>query len=395
MIFSLDISTLTFILLTLAFLFALTASIAGLKQMRTVARAGKRLPKDTPDDTDLPAISVIVYAHNAEKHIKNLLTSLLEQDHPNFEIIVVNDASEDNTAEIVNNMIPEDSRLYMTFVSPTARNISHRKMAYTMGLKAAKHPVALLTSSNIEVPHRSWLRHMSAPFANPDIEVGIGSAYVPASTDKGHGRYWRAFDSLTSETRWLGAALEGKTYRGTAYNLAFRPTAFFRHNGFASTNRFQGGEDDLFIKEISTSDNTATIFRPEAMPAISIDSAEYPRLWLRSKERYTFTSHYLRSPIQRMQGLMSLCVWAELGCAIAAAITGYPDMLPATIALLIMIISYGYRICVYRRAASAMRSIRLWWAVPLFWLIRPVANAIYRIGFQATRHTNYTWQQPK
>lgn len=395
MIFDIDISPITTLLLAVSLILTLLAVIVGLKQMRTVARAGKRFPEDSPEDADLPAISVIVYAHNAEKHIKQFLTSLLEQDHPHFEVIVVNDASEDNTAEIVDNMIADNPQLYMTFVSPTARNISHRKLAYTIGLRAAKHPVALLTSSNVEVPHKSWLRHMSAPFADQNIEIGIGMAYVPAETDKGKGKYWRAFDVLTSETRWLGAALEGKTYRGLAYNLAFRPKTFFEHNGFASTNRFQGGEDDIFINEISTPDNTTTIFRPEAMPAIAIEPAEYPRLWMRSKERYTFTSHYLHSPIPRMQGLLSLCLWGRLACLTAAIVTGLPNLLPAVAALLILGGSWGYQICVYRRAASALKSRRLLWTVPLYWLVRPVANAIYRASFQANRHTNYTWQQPK
>lgn len=393
--FYFDISPLVAILIAATLVFAIMGATIGLKQMRTVARTGHRFPTDEPDTGELPGVSVIVYAHNAEEHIREFITALLAQDHPNYDVIVVNDASDDNTAEIVNNMLAENDRLYMTFVSPTARNISHRKMAYTMGLRAAKHPIALLTASNVNIPGPSWLRHMSAPFADNSIDVGIGAAYVPSDTDKGKGRYWRSFDSIVSLSRWLGASLENRTYRGIYYNLAFRKSAFFNHNGFAGTNRFQGGDDDIFINEISTPANTATIFRPEAMPSINVVAEEYPRLWLRNKERYTFTSHYLHSPIPRMQGLLSACVWGTLLCTASVMAISFPNLLPGGVALIIMLSFWGYQICVYRRAAKALFSLRLWWSVPVFWLARPIANALYNIGFQANRHTNYTWQQPK
>lgn len=394
MIFSFDLHPTCLYLLVATLLFALSGAIVGLRHLRIVARAGRRMPDDMPSDNGLPGISVIVYAHNAEDHIEAFLKELLQQDHPKFEVIVVNDASIDNTSEIVDNMLESDPRLYLTFVSDTAKNISHRKLAYTIGLRAAHHPVALLTASNITIPSQSWLRLMAAPFADKDIEVGIGSAYIPASTDTGAGRFWRSFDTLSTESRWLGAALGRAPYRGTAYNLAFRPDTFFKHKGFASTNRFQGGEDDIFINEISTPENTAVVFRPEAMVAINLPPEEYPRLWKRSKERYTFTARYLHTAALRTQGFLSLCVWGALACAASAALLGLPNLVPACVALLMLLLMWGDQICVYRRAAKAMRQTRLWWSVPFLWLVRPIANACYRAGFQANKHTNYTWQQP-
>ena len=392
--FNLNIDIYCIILLSAAALFALLSALIGLRHMRKVARAGRRMPTDMPSDDSLSGISVIVYTHNAQDNIEAFLTELLQQDHPEFEVIVVNDASIDNTREIVENMIEKDNRLYMTFVSETAKNISHRKLAYTVGLRAAKYPVALLTASNITIPSPSWLRMMSAPFANGDIEVCIGTDYIPKQTDTGLGRFRRSFDTLTSETRWIGAALLGHPYRGTAYNLAFRKDTFFKHKGFASTNRFQGGEDDIFVNEIATPENTATVFRPEAMVAIDMPTEEYPRLWKRRKERYTFTSRYLHTGALRTQGFQSLCVWGALLCAVAAGVMSWPNLLPACIGIFILLLLWADQICVYRRAAGVMHAIRLWWSVPVLWLLRPIINACYRAGFQANKHSNYTWQQP-
>ena len=408
--FSLEISQVVWGLLGLLVVFAIIGATLGLRHMRAVARAGRRVEEpleepleDTPEEKaeaqeaqdEVPGLSVIVYARNAEDNIAGFLRQLLDQDHPDFEVIVVNDASIDNTAEIVDNMLAEDPRLYLTFVSDSAINISRRKLAYTLGMRAAKKPVALLTAANVEIPSRSWLRRMAAPFADPQVDMAVGALYMPVASDKGLGRYWRSFDSQVTDTRWVGAALLGSPYRGVRENLAVRVQAFFDNGGFTSTNRFQGGEDDIFVGEIAGRGEVATVFTPQATPTLVIPEDEYPRLWVRNKEHYTFTGRYLHTGAFRTQGVLSLCNWVVLLSAIAAGLLGWPNLLPACLALFGLLLYWGYQICVYRRSARAMRTIRLFWAVPLFWLIRPLATASYNTSFHSNRYSQYTWQQPR
>ena len=54
-----------------------------------------------------PYISVCIPARNEERDIKNCVKSVLNQDYPNFEVIVVDDNSSDNTAKIVRSMTEE------------------------------------------------------------------------------------------------------------------------------------------------------------------------------------------------------------------------------------------------------------------------------------------------
>lgn len=398
MYFNLHIDISVWILLGVCFTAALTAAVIGLRNMRAFVRKGRRMmtadPAIPPGDESLPGVSVIVYAKNAEHNIKEYLDSLLAQDYPKFEVIVVNDASIDNTAEIVDTLLASNKRLHYTFVPDSSRNVSRRKVAFTIGAKAAHYPVLLITASNLKLPSANWLRHMATPFANSDTELSLGTALYPGTAQHGAGKWYRQFDSLSVLTQWMGSAMAGHPYRGDAYSLAFRRDTFFAMKGFACSTRFMAGEDDIFVNSIAKPGNTSAVFNHEANPTVLLPEDEYPRLWLRQKERYTFTSRYLNTWALRRQAILSLCQWLSILSGFTATVISLPNIIPATAALTLLLLLWGYEICLYRRAATLTRTVRLFWSVPLFWLMRPLINAFLRLPFHAEKASNYTWQHP-
>lgn len=85
--------------------------ILNLKSIKTPStRAG--LPKKPP------LISVLVPARNEEENIGNCLDSLRSQDYPNFEVIVLDDNSDDNTAAIVTGYAARDHRIRLISGKP-------------------------------------------------------------------------------------------------------------------------------------------------------------------------------------------------------------------------------------------------------------------------------------
>ena len=60
-----------------------------------------------------PLVSVIIPAYNAERFIERTLKSVLAQTYHNFEVIVVNDGSQDRTAEIVQSIAKQDRRVIL------------------------------------------------------------------------------------------------------------------------------------------------------------------------------------------------------------------------------------------------------------------------------------------
>ena len=97
---------------------------------------------------DLPKVSVIVCARNEETNISDFLHTLLNQDYPCYEVIVVNDGSEDATQLVLEKYAQQNKNLYITFVPCEARVISSKKLALTIGIKAAQSEYILLTDAD-------------------------------------------------------------------------------------------------------------------------------------------------------------------------------------------------------------------------------------------------------
>lgn len=387
--------TLFLIFFGICFISALLAAIFGLRPMRALARRGRRIDSSTAATPAPASLALIVYAKNADDHIADFIRTIFRQNHPDFEVVIVNDASIDNTREIVETLMEEYPRLRMTFVPESARNVSRRKTAFTLGIKATEADVVLLTSSNCKIPSDSWLSEMSAPFANPEKEMVIGLTRIPPETNTAKGRRYRAFDSLSILAQWAGSALLGSPYRGDSMNLAFRRSTFFANKGFASSTPFKAGEDDIFVNNIANKTNSAIVISPDATPAVIWEASEYPRLWLGHKESHIFTSRYLHTAALRRQGFHSLMLWLSLATGAAAVYTAWPDPLLMCAPVVVTVLLWCYQICLYRRTARFMRDSLLRLTVPLYWLMRPLVNAVYRSRFSADKSKNYTWERSK
>lgn len=86
-------------------------------------------------DKDAQPVSVIVYAHGEPEDLRNNLPVLLNQDYPDYEIIVVNDGSDANSEDVLKLFSNEYKNLYYTYVPVDTQYLSHKKLALTMGIR--------------------------------------------------------------------------------------------------------------------------------------------------------------------------------------------------------------------------------------------------------------------
>lgn len=244
---------------------------------------------------DYPALSVIICARNEADNLRNFLPAILEQDYPEFEVIVINDASTDETEDVLTFLENKYTNLYHSFTPESARYISHKKLALTLGVKASKYDWLVFTETNCKPMSDQWLKLMARNFT-PQTEVVLGySGYEYA---KGWTNRKIDFDNLFHSLRYLGLALAGKPYMGVGKNLAYRKELFFQKKGFSSFLNLQRGEDDLFVNQIANRNNTRV--ETDINSTIRIQSSAKNQIWKEEKISYTATARFFKG----MQGVL-------------------------------------------------------------------------------------------
>ncbi len=402
MYFDINIDPLVWICLAVA---ALASLLAFWTRFIPIWYAGSAVGTDSYDNSDeeelanvesanaatYPKLSVIVYAYTEFEETEKYLEMLMAQDYPNFEVILINEGSAD-TLSILNERVGNRfGNLYITFIPHDAHNLSRRKLAYTVGMKAASGEIALTTASNCVIPSRRWLTEMMTPFVEDStIDIVLGYSHIDFHELRGAGKWYRQMDATLTACQWIGSAEMGKPYRGDCFNLAYRRELFFRQKGYSRTIHLVNGDDDIFLTPIMDGYNTAVVISPDSILTTQWDEVAN-RVLAATKERYQFTAQFLPQTAFIRAGIGSLMQWLSLLAAIGAAFAALPSYFGIIIAAVFLSILWISETLIYRRAARRLESICLWWSFPLFLLWHPIGNFIFKSRRRSQRRKNYTF----
>ncbi|MDE5674595.1 MAG: glycosyltransferase, partial [Muribaculaceae bacterium] len=306
----------------------------------------------------LPKASVIVYCFSNEEALADYLEILMNQDYPDYEVILVNEGSYDVSTALAERLQEKyPCRLYVTFIPPESHNLSRRKLALTVGIKAAHGDVVVTTASNCIIPSQQWLSLMMQPFIGSDrTDVVLGYAHINFENLHGAAKWYKEFDATLTACQWLGAAINHYPYRGDSFNLAYRRHLFFEQKGYSKTLHLMNGDDDLFINDISNCTNTDVMIAPDAILTYDYGEAGN-RIRNDLKERYQFTSLMLpRMPFLRA-GFGSAMQWTATACGIVASVVSLPNLIPLIVACALLAVLNIFEILLYRKAARALGSV--------------------------------------
>ena len=235
-----------------------------------------------------PGVSVIICARDEAENLRQNLVHILEQDYPAFEVIVVNDGSTDESEILLNNLKEQYPHLRSTFVPYGAKNLSTKKLALTLGIKAAKNDWVLLTDADCVPQSKQWIAKMARNF-NPGVEFVLG--YSPYTIEKTALNKLITYDTLFNALQYLGFALRGKPYMGVGRNMAYRKEVFFRMKGFASNLHLRSGDDDLMVNSAANEFNTKIEVSNESI--VWSEPKKNNHDWLYQKERHlSVSTHY-------------------------------------------------------------------------------------------------------
>ncbi len=221
-----------------------------------------KAPSSLIPPSPFPPVSVIVCARNEADNLRHYLQALTCQKYPEFEVIVVNDGSEDDTQFVLEQNAKLFHNLRLTFVPHDAWVRSSKKLALTLAAKAAKYDYLLLTDADCRPESPHWIEEMMRGFSNPETEVVLG--YSGYFSENSFVNRLIQYDTVFSALTYLGHALSRHPYMGVGRNLAYKKETFFRHNGFAGTLSQRAGDDDLFVNKIANRHNTEVVLTPDS-----------------------------------------------------------------------------------------------------------------------------------
>jgi len=234
-------------------------------------------------------VSVIICARNEEDNLKKYLPFVLKQDYPDYEVIVVNDCSDDASFEILGTYLQQYPHLKVSTVTKDPKFAHNKKFAQFIGIRAAKNDILLFTDADCKPETEKWLEGMVSQFDDKtDFVLGYGG-YMRA---KGLLNRYIRYDTLTIAMQYLGMAIRGIPYMGVGRNLAYRRSVFFENKGFGSYKGVVSGDDDLFVNSISRKKNTRVEFR-KGNHTRSVPSTGLVQ-WLAQKKRHLSSAPYYK-----------------------------------------------------------------------------------------------------
>ena len=236
-------------------------------------------------NTDLPPVSVIVCARNEEDNLFKNLPEILNQDYPDFEVIVVNDQSIDESKHIIQAYQKQYPHLRIVELEKNRHRKFGKKVPLTVGIKGARHSHLVMIDADCYPATKKWLRTMISNYT-PGKEIVIG--YGPYETEGGFLNKLIRFDTAVIAITYLSFARQGLPYMAVGRNLSYTKSRYFEVDGFKNHYHIQSGDDDLFMKDAATRKNVAVEIEPDSF-VYSIPKKTWGS-WVKQKQRHFTTA---------------------------------------------------------------------------------------------------------
>ncbi len=330
-----------------------------------------------------PPVSVIICAKNEAENLAEFLPSVLNQEWPDYEVIVVNDCSEDDTEDILKLISADHPNLVVKTLHKESSLAHSKKMALFIGIKAATNEYLLLTDADCKPVSGKWIEEMMSHFIKEkDFVLGYGG-YIKR---RGLLNKYVRFDTMFIAMQYMGMALAGKPYMGIGRNLAYRKSLFFDNKGFGSHMNLQSGDDDLFVNSLARESNTAVAVTPGSFTR-SVPPPDW-RSFRKQKIRHLSTSSYYRTGtkvwllIEPFARLLNYGLFIYL----ISALTFWP----ATLA--IFMITFIVKVAVFFYAQKSLNERDLVVFSPLFDLASLFINTGFLLGARKNKNQKYEWK---
>ncbi len=229
----------------------------------TFRQAQKSTPKRIP-------VSVLICVKDQVDALKKLFPLLANQSYPDFEIVLINNASTDDSLELMKEYAAAYSFVKIVDVVNNEAFWGNKKYALTLGIKAAKNEYLLLIEPDSIPDSPQWIMNLSAQFTLHKTVV-LGHSRITPQSKSWTNKLFR-FQNTLQTLHVFSWTLMGKPFMGSGRNLAYKKEEFFNVNGFIDHMSLPYGEDVLFVNQIAQSKNTTICDAPMGFTSTEVNN---------------------------------------------------------------------------------------------------------------------------
>lgn len=241
-----------------------------------------------------PPVSVVIAARDEYLNLYENLPAILEQDYPEFEVIVVNNESTDDSATLLRNFQQQYPHLNVINLERNLNFFKGKKFPLSLGIKAAQYDLLVFTDADCRPASNQWLAHMQSAYT-PETGVVLGVGQY--NHQPGFLNSLIRFETFMIALQYLSFALAGMPYMGIGRNLSYRKSLFIKQKGFISHYMVTSGDDDLFVNQASGLTKMAIQIHPDSH-TFSRPVNSFKRYFIQKRRHLTTARHY--KPMHKM-----------------------------------------------------------------------------------------------
>lgn len=334
-----------------------------------------------------PPVSVVICARDETDLLAKMLPLVLQQDYPQFEVIVVNNGASEETDNLLRAFKKTNPHLKSTFVPQGTTNLSTKKLALSLGIKAASYDWLLFTDADCMPQSNTWIQSMARNFVN-GTEIVLG--YGPYQLQQGWLSRIITYDTLFTALKYLSFAKAGKPFMGVGRNMAYNKAVYVRNNGFTSNLHLQSGEDDLFVNRASNRSNTRVECSPDSItvaePVASL------RAWLYQKQRHLYVVAHYSTRSKLSISFEPVTRFLFYGTMIASLIVFalYYHWIFLLLPVLLAIIRYAVQVIVINKSSGVFSERRYFLDLIFFDLYLPLVSLYLKLFGKLRKKVRYS-----
>lgn len=247
-------------------------------------------------------VSIVICARNEAESLQKFLPKILEQNYSDYEVIVVNDHSFDNSEAILLDF--QKKYPILQVINESNKELPGKKSALTKGISAAKNEILLLTDADCFPVSSDWLISMASLFSET---TPIVLGFSPYEKENGFLNFFIRYETAYTATQYLSFALAGMPYMGVGRNLAYAKNIFIEQKGFQTHQHIASGDDDLFINQAALNHQAVINLDPKSL-MYSVPKKSWKSYYYQKRRHLTTAGSY--RPVHQI--LLGLLAWSHL-----------------------------------------------------------------------------------